>query len=140
MHTLSLAVTLILGRVLCGRILDRYHKEDIVLPCIAICVVSFIILAFSRTLPIFMLAAVVLGAGYTFFMPTLLVITIDRAGSSPGLAMGTFTAVADLALVLGPVTMGIVIHYAGYTMMFLSLGFIGLLNMAYFHFAVRKPR
>jgi len=50
--------------------------------------------------------------------------------------MGTFTAVADLGIFLGPLTMGIVIHFTSYPTMFLCLALIGVVNLGYFHFFV----
>jgi predicted MFS family arabinose efflux permease len=52
--------------------------------------------------------------------------------------MGTFTAISDLGLSLGPVIMGIVIQATGYQVMFLCLAFTGLINVIHFHFFVRK--
>jgi MFS family permease len=135
-----LAIMLILSRTVGGRIADLYSKEKLVLPCLILCIVSMVVLAFSKTLPMFILAAMILGGGYTFLMPSLIVIAIDRGGPHPGLALGTFTAVGDLGLVLGPVIMGIVIHSTSYQTMFLCLAAIGLLNLGYFYFFVGKKR
>jgi MFS family permease len=136
----ALAITLILGRTLGGKILDIYSTEKIILPCILLCTISLTVLAFSKTLPMFILAAVILGAGYTLLTPSLLAIAMDHAGSSQGLAMGTFTAVADLGLVLGPVIMGVVIYGTNYTTMFLCLAFIELLSLCYFHMFVGSKK
>lgn len=136
----TMAITLILSRTLGGRIADLYSKEKLVLPCLMLCIVSMVVLALSRTLPMFLLAATILGAGYTFLMPSLLSIAINRSGPHPGLALGTFTAVGDLGSVLGPVLMGIVVHAAGYRTMFFCLASLGLFNLGYFYFLVGKKR
>ena len=52
--------------------------------------------------------------------------------------MGTFTAFTDLGISLGPVIMGIVIHTAGYSVMFLCLALTAVINLIYFYFFVRK--
>ena len=52
--------------------------------------------------------------------------------------MGTFTAIGDLGIVLGPVIMGIVLRFTNYPMMFLCLALIGIINLNYFYFFVRK--
>jgi len=103
----TVAIILILGRGLGGKILDLYSKERIILPCLFTYIISMIILAFSKTLPMFILVAVIWGIGHTFLLPTLVVYALDRAGSSPGPAMGTYYAIADLGYSLGPVIMGI---------------------------------
>ena len=82
--------------------------------------------------------AIIWGAGYSFLTPTLITFALDRVGSSASLAMGTFTAISDLGISLGPVVMGFVIHATSYSSMFLSLAFIELLNLNYFYFFARK--
>jgi MFS family permease len=134
----TIAVMLLLGRALGGRILDLYNREKLILPCLIAFVISMAILAFSETLPMFILVAVIYGIGNAFFMPTLVAYVLDRGGSSPGPAMGTYTAISDLGLSLGPVIMGIVTHVAGYPVMFLCLAFIGIINLCHFYFFVRE--
>jgi MFS family permease len=134
----TVAIMLILGRGLGGKILDLYSKERIILPCLFPYIISMIILAFSKTQPMFILVAVIWGIGHAFLMPTLVVYALDRVGSSPGPVMGTLTAISDLGISLGPVIMGIIIHTASYPIMFLCLALTGIVNLNYFYFFVRK--
>jgi predicted MFS family arabinose efflux permease len=134
----TIAMMLILGRSLGGRIFDLYSKERIILPCLTTCILSMAILAFSKTLPMFILVAVVWGIGFTFLSPSVVTYILDRAGSASGPAMGTFTAISDLGLSLGPVIMGIVLHSTSYRSMFLCLALMGLINLNYFYFFVKK--
>jgi MFS family permease len=134
----TMAMMLILGRALGGKLLDLYSREKIILPCLTTYIISMVILAFSKTLPMFILVAVIWGIGHAFLMPSLVVYALERVGTSPGPAMGTFTAITDLGVSLGPVTMGIIIHTAGYPIMFLCLALTGVINLCYFYFFVRK--
>jgi len=134
----TLAITLILGRALGGRILDLYSRERIILPCLTTYIVSMVILAFSETLPMFILVAVIWGMGHAFLMPSLVAYALDRVGSSPGPVMGTFTALTDVGISLGPIIMGIIVHTASYPIMFLCLALTGVINLNYFYFFVRK--
>jgi hypothetical protein len=52
--------------------------------------------------------------------------------------MGTFTAITDLGISLGPMVMGTIIHMANYLIMFFCLAIIGVINFSYFYFFVRK--
>ena len=70
-------------------------------------------------------------------MPSLTVYALEQAGSSAGQVMGTFTAVSDMGIFLGPLTMGIVIQLTGYRTMFLCLALMNVVNLVYFHFFVR---
>jgi MFS family permease len=134
----TVAMMLILGRTLGAKILDLYRRERIILPCLFAYILSMVLLAFSKTLPMFILVAVIWGIGHAFFFPSLVAYVLDRVGSSPGPAMGTFTAVMDLGWVLGPVAMGIILHVASYRVMFLCLALMGVINLIYFYFFARK--
>jgi len=127
------AVVLILGRTLGGRILDHYSREKIIFPCLTTYILSMVILAFSKTLPMFILVAVIWGIGNAFLIPTLVAYTVELAGSSRGPAMGTFTAFADFGTGIGPMVMGIILRMTSYQTMFLCLAFTGLLNLCLFY-------
>jgi predicted MFS family arabinose efflux permease len=131
---------LILGRALGGKILDLYSREKVILPCLITYVLSMVILAFSKTLPMFILVALIWGIGNAFLAPALIAEALDRVGSSAGPAMGTFTAISDLGLTTGPVIMGIILQSTGYPVLFLSLAFMGVINLGYFCFFVRNRK
>jgi MFS family permease len=131
------AMMLILGRALCGKIIDLYSGEKIIMLSITPYIISMAVLAFSKTLPMFLLVAVIFGIGQAFIIPTLTVYILDRGGS-PGPAMGTLTAISDLGISLGPVVMGIVLRMTSYPIMFLCLALMGVINLNYFYFFVRK--
>ena len=132
------AIVLILGRALGARILDLYSREKIILPCLTTCIISMVVLAYSKNLPMFILVAVIWGSGNAFLQPTLVAYALDRATSSPGTVMGTYTGIADLGVALGPVIMGIIIRFTSYPTMFLCLALVGVANLSYFYFFVGK--
>jgi MFS family permease len=134
----AFAITLILVRGLGGKILDIYAREKIILPCLFNLIISTTILAFSTTLTMFILVAVIWGMGTAFLYPTLVAYTIDRAGSSRGPAMGTFTALTDLGAGMGSVIMGIILQLTNYPIMFFCLALTGVINLLYFYFTIRK--
>jgi MFS family permease len=134
----AVAITVILGRALGGRILDFYSKERIIMPCLITYITSMVILAFSKTQFMFIVVAVIWGIGHAFLAPSVVLYTLDRVGSSPGPAMGTITAFMDLGTSLGPLIMGIIIHMTSYPIMFFCLALTGIVNLNYFYFFVRK--
>ena len=134
----AFAIMLILGRGFGGKILDTYSREQVILPCLTTYVISMAILAFSKTLPMFLLVAVIWGIGNAFLFPTLVAFALDRAGSSRGPAMGTFTAVTDLGVGIGAAMMGLILNWTSYPTMFLCLAVISVINLLYFHFFIRK--
>jgi MFS family permease len=137
----AMAVTTIAGRLLGGRIFDMYDREKIVMTFMGTSALTCIALAFAKTLPVFIALGALWGFGAVFVFPILMALSMDRAGSSGGTAVGTFRALGDTGLTLGPVMMGIIIPLTSYPAMFLCLGLVSMINLSYFHFAVRvrKP-
>jgi predicted MFS family arabinose efflux permease len=136
----AMALTLILGRAFGGQILDLYSRQKVLLPCIAAQIIAMTLLAISTTLPMFILVAVIWGIGNAFFFPTLVAYTIDLAGPSRGPAIGTYMALSDLGAGMGSVIMGIILQLSNYQTMFLCLVLIGIINLSYFYFIVKKKR
>jgi len=134
----AIAILLILGRALGGKILDLYSREIVILYCLTTPVISMGILAFSKTQPMFILVAMIWGAGHAFLIPSLMAYTLERTGSLRGPAIGTFTAISDFGQVLGPMIMGIVIRLTSYRVMFFSLALISFINLIYFYSFVRR--
>jgi MFS family permease len=132
------AVMLIMGRGLGGTIMGTWNKERIILLSIFVAVVALVVLSFARTLPMFIFVGLLWGAGSAFFIPTSMAYALEYAGSSEGTAVGTFRALMDLGLVLGPTIMGFVVPLTGYPTMFICLSLACVINMAYFQFYVRR--
>ncbi|MDI7258606.1 MAG: MFS transporter [Thermodesulfobacteriota bacterium] len=136
----ALAVTLILGRGLGGKILDIYSREKVLFPCLAAQIIAMTILAFSTTLPMFILVAIIWGTGNAFFYPTLVAYAIDLAESSKGSAIGTYMALSDFGTGMGAVMMGIVLQLSNYPIMFLCLALTATINLYYFYSFTRRRK
>jgi MFS family permease len=134
----AFATMLILGRTFGGRILDLYSREKVIFPCLLTYIIATLILAFSKTTPMFILAAIIWGGGNAFAFPSFVAYAIDLAGPSRGPAMGTFMAISDLGIGLGAVIMGAILRLTSYQTMFLCLALIGMINLIYFYFFVMK--
>jgi MFS family permease len=134
------AITLIAGRSLGGRILDIYAREKVMIPCFIAIITSIVVLTFSASLPMFILVAIIFGAGWAFLYPSLVVYAVENSGSARGPAMGTFTALADLGAGIGPMILGLILEWTNYPMMFLSLALFGAVNVLYFGYTVRRKR
>jgi MFS family permease len=132
------AVMVITGRILGGKVLDTWSKEKIILTFILTSMLAMVILSFSKTLPMFIFVGLLWGTGVAFIFPVSMAYALEYAGSSDGTALGTFRALMDLGMALGPMTMGLIIPIAGYRIMFLCLAIICLINLCYFQFYVRK--
>jgi MFS family permease len=133
-----LAITLMLGRLLGGRILDIYERDKVIKPCLALIVVGIAIMPFANSLTVFIFIAIILGTGWAFLYPSLTMHVIERAGLSRGPAMGTFTALADLGAGLGPMIMGFILQRTSYPIMYACLTLTGVINFLYFYYALAK--
>jgi predicted MFS family arabinose efflux permease len=132
------AVMLFVARILGGRILDACNKEKLIPASIFLLMSALVILSFSRTLPMFLLVAVIWGVGHAFVNPAAMAYALDYAKASGGTALGTYQMFMDLGTALGPVITGIIVPFTGYETMFLYLALVCLGNIAYFQFYVRK--
>jgi len=135
-----LAITLVLGRILGGKILDIYDRKKVIVPCLTAIFISMVILTFSTTLPMFILVAVILGTGWALLYPSLLIYAIENAGSAQGPAMATFTALGDLGAGVGPMIMGIILQGTSYPIMFSCLALTGAINFLYFYYVIGKGK
>ena len=133
-----LAITLMLGRLLGGRLLDIYDRRKVIMLCLTLILIALVIFPLARSHGMFILIAVLLGAGWTLLYPILTVHVIENTGLQRGPAMATFTAIADLGSGLGPMVMGLVLEKTGYTIMFVCLIFTAVINLLYFYWAVVK--
>jgi MFS family permease len=131
------AIVLISGRTLGGRILDVRRRERIILPCHITFVISMTALAFSETLSMFILVAVISAMGHAFLYPSLVAHTMDLAGASRGPAMGMLMAMGDLGMVLGPMIMGVILGLTNFRVMFLCVALTGLISFVYFFLSTK---
>jgi predicted MFS family arabinose efflux permease len=132
------AAVMIAGRLFGGRILDSCNKEKLILTLICIGMVSLIVLSFSKNLPMLILVGLLWGTGASFFMPACMSYAFEYAGSSGAPAVGTYQAFMDMGIALGPVAMGLILPATGYPAMWLCLALVGLINLCYFQFYVRR--
>jgi MFS family permease len=133
-----LAGTTFLGRAFFAKMADKYGKKQIIMPCLAIVIISITIIPLSKTLAMFVLSAVLLGTGWALLYPALLTYAVDNAGSAQGPAMGTFTALSDLGGGLGPMIMGIILEWTNYSVMFFCLVLTAVINLIFFYFIIWK--
>jgi MFS family permease len=135
-----IAIMFFLGRAFGGKILDLYRSERAIPPMLATCVISMVLLPFSKNLPMFILVGVIWGVGNALLSPAVMSYALEQAGSSKGPAIGTYTLLSDLGLGLGPVIMGVIVHLSNYSIMFFCLASAGVINIIYFYLFVRKRR
>lgn len=129
---------LVLCRIAGGGMLDRWSKERLIITFMSVSALAMILLAFSRTLPMFIFVGMLWGTGSAFFFPATMAYALDNAGSSGGTAVGTLRVLTDSGLSLGPVLMGLLIPLTGYRIMFFCLAFLYVAVIAYLRLYLHK--
>ena len=109
------AFTLLLTRPMVGRLTDKYGLVMIAIPAILCTALSFLIISFSGTLPLFLVAAFVNAFGYGACQPVLQSISMktvppERRGS----ASSTNYIGMDTGTIIGPIFAGTIAQYLGY--------------------------
>ncbi len=136
----TFAISIVAARGLGGRVFNFRERDSMILPCLIIYIIAIPLLFLSKNTPMFLFAALIWGIGHGFLFPLLAAYALELAGGSRGPAMGTFMALDDLGIGLGPVIMGIVLGLTNYPVMFLCLGCTCLINLCYFWFFLRGKK
>jgi predicted MFS family arabinose efflux permease len=134
----AVGVMLIVGRAFGGKVLDTCRKELILMYCMSMLTIAMLVLSFSGTLVTFVVVGLLYGCGAAFFFPTAMAYAFEYAGSSDGAAVGTFRALADFGVAVGPTIMGVILPATGYRFMFLLLAALFLASLIYFRFFLTK--
>ena len=89
-----------------GRLTDNVGRRPPLLAGTALAVASCALLAVSATLPAYLLAMVLFGAGFALLSPASSAIVGDVAGGRGGTVVAGFQMAADIGAVIGPVAAG----------------------------------
>ena len=108
-------VTTIATRPLIGRLADRVGYRRVFLPCVALIVLAFALLAVGGTQPLLLTSAMLFGTGfgsaYPVFLAHLLQFVDERRR---GAAFGSIIGMFDTGIGTGSIAMGWIIAGAGY--------------------------
>ena len=111
----AFAVTVVLGRVLGGRLPDRYGPVPCVIGAGIIEAAGLLAIMAAGSLGVAIAGAMAMGAGFALLFPALALIVIERTPENRrGVAMGTFTAFFDLGVGIGAPAAGLAAAIGGY--------------------------
>jgi MFS family permease len=115
------AVFILIGRPLTGKILDRHGNNAAMIPPLVSASISFVVLAFARSLPAFLVSAAFMALGLGTIVSCGQAIAVKASPKARiGTATSTYMSFADTGLGIGPVIMGLIIPWQGYPGMFLA--------------------
>lgn len=133
------AITLILVRVLAGKISDIRGRRFVIVPGMVLITLGLWVLSGADSLLYFLAAALLYGLGFGSVHPALIALLVDRVGErGRGAAMGTFTAAFDLGIGAGSILLGIVLQLSGFREMYLLSALIVLAGAVWLLFGNEK--
>lgn len=128
------SVALFLVRLMVGRLSDRHGITVILIPGIVLMIGGLIVLYWAAAgLAVFLVSAVLFGLGYGAVMPVLQATALTFCQDNRrGAASATFFSVADLAIGLGAIVLGMWIKYFGYETAFAGMAVSEVIAFAFF--------
>lgn len=116
------AGTIFIFRPLVSKLADRHGTLKILVPCEVLGVAAMIMIAFSRTLPMFIIAGVIMGIAQAGQQPILMAECVKIADPSKrGSASNTSFLGVDIGMFIGSNIAGFLVAYFGYKSMFLLM-------------------
>ncbi|NIK76991.1 MFS family permease [Paenibacillus castaneae] len=106
----SYSVCLLFSRPISGKIADKYGMDKVLIPGILIFAHSFVMISFSRTLPMFLIAGGISAFGYGICLPaiqTLCIKLVDQA--QRGVASNTNYIGVDTGYLIAPTIAGLIV-------------------------------
>jgi MFS family permease len=130
---------IILGRLTLSRCSDRIGRARVIVPAIAACGLSYLVLALPPRPATLAAGAVLLGAGVALFYPTLLALLVDRTPEGErGSAIGTLSGSFDLGNVVGSFLVGVTVERVSYAAGFHVAAAGALLGLVLFVLSERR--
>jgi len=133
------AAAMSLSRPFAGRVLDRRGPTLVLGGGIALLVLGYATLGFSQSLPLFALAAVLLGVGNGNVLPTVQGMAINLVGSKErGVATSTLFSATDLGIGLGSTILGWIADASSLSTMYVFSGLLLLIPLTFFFAYVNR--
>jgi MFS family permease len=135
-----MALTVIVTRVVAGRLSDRYGRVVVAAPGLALVGIGMFVEAAASSIVPLVASAILFGAGFGALFPTLMAFAVDRVPARErGSAMATYTAAIDLGIGAGAPLLGAVKGAAGYPAMYVVSGAIAFIGVAILLVGARDP-
>jgi len=135
------AVVLMAVRPLAGVFSDRRGPAIVVIPGLIAVTLAMLVISYARTMPLFILAAVLNGLGFGAVQPVMQALTVTKAPPSRrGAANATFFSAFDLGIGLGATLLGNVAHWFSFAVMYRVAALAGVFGLVIFLVDLRRGR
>jgi len=130
----------LLVRALAGGVSDRLGRVPVILPALFTVGASMMILSQSSSQTMVLGAAALYGLGYGSAHPTIMALTVDRAGGDQrASAIATFYSAYNLGVAVGSLAMGYLLAATSYAVMTAVVGAAPLLAMVALYLGRSSP-
>ncbi len=136
------AVTLLISRPICGRLLDRRGANTVMYPSFVLMAAGMATIGLADTGIHLLVAALLLGLGFGNMQSSAQAIVIKSvAPERLALATSTFFIFVDSGLGFGPYLLGLIVPFTGYANLYQLLACLTLASVAIYHLVYgRKER
>lgn len=133
------AATTMLTRPLSGSLGDRVGHARVLVPCLALIVVGYALLAVGGSRPWMLASAIVFGAGFGSAYPLFTAYVLQHVDTRRrGAAFGGILAAFDTGIGTGSITMGWIVHRFGFQAAYGAAAFLAAFSIPYFLFSGRR--
>ena len=133
------AVSGILASYIAGRLVQKLGIRKVFFPALLMVLTGFSILAFARTLPLMLVAAVLYGFGNGIGFAIINIIGMELAPiERRGAANATLYAAMDIGIATGSIILGFIAARLGFTATFVTAAAVIILDLILFAFLNRE--
>ncbi len=116
------AATIFISRPFIAKLADKFGAIKVLVPCEVLTVLAMVTVAFGKTVPMFVVAAVFAGLAMAGEQPILMAECVRSVDASKrGSASNTCYMGVDIGNILGSNFAGVIVAYLGYQSMFLAM-------------------
>lgn len=135
------AIALIVARLACGHLPDRFGGARVALWCLGVQAIGLLTIGFAGSGGLAMVGAAIAGTGFSLVFPSLGLEAVRRAPPERrGLAMGTYNAFLDLTLGIGSPALGWLAGRAGIGAVFVASAVAAILAAPLVLTLLHSPR
>jgi MFS family permease len=133
------AITIVVSRPFLGRLADRTGHRRVFLPCLALIVVGYVLLALGGTRPWLIASGIAFGIGFGSAYPIFVAYVIHHVGAARrGAAFGAMIAAFDTGIGTGSIVAGAIVQRAGFGTAYAVAAVVASLAIPYFLLAERR--
>ena len=136
---LVFAIVMIAFRPYLGRAFDDKGPKKVLIPSLFIFSFGLVLLGFTTTAFMLLLAAGLIGLGYGTLLPGFQTLSIQSTSSErSGYALSTFYVFYDIGIAAGAYIWGLIVGYYNFGTMYFTSGLLVMITIVIFHMYLMK--